>query len=145
MPRPNGHARQLIDEASIFVLEKQLRAAGMDPSPLWLEPECWTGLAGHLDAWVEHTAQSLAHAIVASCSVIDFPLAVIDGGFPPHVREAIVAKTADAVTRLDLQGIRPPNILEGTIGASARVIGGACLPFFARYLVDQSLLFKGSG
>ncbi|MEM7045132.1 MAG: ROK family transcriptional regulator [Pseudomonadota bacterium] len=144
MPRPNGHARQLIEEASIFVLEKQLRAAGMDPSPLWLEPEGWTGLAEHLDAWIEHTASSLAHAIVASCSVIDFPLVIIDGGFPPHVRKVIVDKTADAVTRLDLQGIRPPQILEGSIGANARVIGGASLPFFARYLVDQSLLFKTS-
>ncbi|MDH3663069.1 MAG: ROK family transcriptional regulator [Alphaproteobacteria bacterium] len=144
MPTTNCRARQLIEEGSIYVLEKQLRAAGIDPSPLWLEPEGWTEFAGHLDAWIDHTSKSLAHAIVASCSVIDFPTAIIDGGFPAHVREAIVAATQVAVTKLDLQGIQPPEILEGSIGGNARVIGGASLPFFARYLVDQSLLFKAS-
>jgi predicted NBD/HSP70 family sugar kinase len=135
-------ASQLIDEASIFVLENQLRAAGMDPSPLWLDPEDWEGFGALLDRWIDHTAQSLAHAIVASCSVIDFPLAVIDGGMPAHVRRAIVRTTEKAVNRLDLQGIAPPRIIEGSVGANARVIGAASLPFFARYLVDQNMLFK---
>lgn len=144
VPTTSGGARQLIDEASIFVLENRLRAEGQDPSPLWLDPHDWTGFGALLDQWVAHTAESLAHAIIASCSVIDFPLAIIDGGFPPHVRQSIVAATRDAITRLDLQGIRPPDLLEGSVGANARVIGGASLPFFARYLVDQDVLFKAS-
>ncbi len=142
MPTTNGTARQLIDEASIFVLENHLRAAGEDPSPLWLKPEDWTGFGRTLDQWVNHTAKSLAHAIVASCSVIDFPAAIIDGGFPAHVRQAIVAATQKAVTCLDLEGIQPPLVLEGSIGPNARAIGGASLPFFARYLVDQNVLLK---
>lgn len=142
MPTANGQTRQLIDEASIFVLEDRLREAGRDPSLLWREPDDWTGFSVTLDRWINHTAKSLAQAIVASCSVIDFPAVIIDGGFPPHVREAIVAGTQRAVTCLDLQGLQPPDILEGTVGANSRVIGGASLPFFARYLVDQNVLFK---
>lgn len=143
MPMPvSGVGRQLIDQASIFVLEKSLRDAGQDPSRLWLHPNDWTGFDDLLHRWIDHTADSLAHAIVASCSVIDFPAAVIDGGFPADVRQAIVAATQKAVTRQDLQGIRPPLVLEGSVGANARVIGGASLPFFARYLVDQNMLFK---
>lgn len=126
----------------IFILENQLRAVGKDPSPLWLSPEDWTGFGDFLDRWIEHTSQSLAHVIVASCSVIDFPTAIIDGGFPDHVRQAIVAATQKAVTKLDLQGIRPPDVLKGSIGANARVIGGTALPFIARYLVDQIVLLK---
>jgi len=144
VPGAGGNTRQLIDEASIYVLEKRLRAQGKDPSILWLQPDDWTALGDLLDPWIEHTAQSLAHAIVASCSVIDFPLVIIDGGLPPPVRQAIVEATRSAMTQLDLQGIQQPDLLEGSIGPNARVIGGASLPFFARYLVDQDVLFKAS-
>lgn len=126
----------------IFVVENQLRAVGRDPSSLWLSPEDWTGFGDFLDRWIEHTSQSLAHVIVASCSVIDFPTAIIDGGFPDHVRQAIVAAIQKAVTKLDLQGIQPPDVFKGLIGANARVIGGTALPFIARYLVDQNVLLK---
>lgn len=145
VPGPDGEARQLIDQASIFVLEKQLRALGRDPSPLWLDPEGWSGFKDLLDPWIEQVAQSLAHAIVAACAVIDFPAAIIDGGFPRDVRNLVVRQTRRAIARLDLQGLHPPTIIEGTAGANARVIGGALLPFFDRFLVDQDVLFKTVG
>ena len=142
MPAANGKARQLVDDASIFVLEEQLERRGLDPSCLWDEPDHWSGFDELLNPWIEHTAQSLAHAIVSSCAVIDFPTAIIDGAFPVHVRQKIVAATKSALAEFDLQGLQPPEILEGSVGANARVIGGALLPFFERYLVDQNLLFK---
>jgi len=144
VPARGGRARQLIEQASLYVLEDALRARGIDPSPLWLEPDDWRALGAPLDEWIEQTARHLAHAIVASCSVIDFPCAIIDGGFPSTVRERVVAATNQAIDRLDLQGIGRPEVVEGAVGANARVIGGACLPFFARYLLDRSVLFKGA-
>ena len=95
-----------------------------------------------LTPWIEHTAASLARAIVSSCAVIDFPVAIIDGAFPVHVRHAIVEAARSALTQFDLRGLKPPEILEGSVGANARVVGGALLPFFERYLSDQDLLFK---
>ena len=50
--------------------------------------------------------------------------------------------TIDAVACLDLQGVIIPDIIEGKVGAQARAIGGASLPIFARYLMDQNVLFK---
>ena len=70
------------------------------------------------------------------------PTAIIDGGFPVDVRARIVEATSKAMTRLDLQGIQPPQVCEGEVGANARVIGAASLPFFARYLLDREVLFK---
>jgi predicted NBD/HSP70 family sugar kinase len=142
VPSPNGHPRQLIDHASLFVLENRLRAHGIDPSSLWLEPDNWAAFGAPLDQWIGRTAQYLAHAIVASCSVIDFAAAIIDGGFPVAVRRRIVEATAKAMAGLDLQGIRPPAVREGAVGANARVIGAASLPVFARYLVDPDVLFS---
>lgn len=142
MPVVDGQSRQLIDEASIFVLEQMLRDNGDDPSVLWSPPFDWTGFEPLLERWLEHTAMSLARAIIASCAVIDFPIAIIDGGFPTRIREVIVRKVRASMKSFDLQGLHPPEIVEGSVGANARVIGGALLPFFDRFLVDQNVLLK---
>lgn len=142
VPSPDGHPRQLIDQASIFVLENRLREHGIDPSSLWRQRNGWSAFGQLLDDWIDQAARHLAHAIVASCSVIDFATAIIDGGFPPEVRARLVAATACAMDQLDLQGIHPPAVQEGTVGANARVIGAASLPLFARYLLDPNLPFQ---
>ncbi|MCY1665506.1 ROK family transcriptional regulator [Rhizobium sp. SL86] len=138
----NGENRQLLDIASIFVLEKLLLERGIDPQPLWYSANDWVDFGEPMEIWIRDTAEALAQAIVAAASVIDFGAAVIDGGFPAWVRRRIVAATVEAVSRLDLQGVIIPDIIEGAVGAQARAIGGASLPIFARYLTDQSVLFK---
>lgn len=138
----NGRNRQLLDIASIFVLENMLRERGVDPQPLWYSADEWIDFGEPLQAWIEDAAAALGQAIVAAASIIDFGAAVIDGGFPAWVRTRIVAATIEAVNRLDLQGVIIPDIIEGKVGSQARAIGGASLPIFARYLTDQSVLFK---
>jgi predicted NBD/HSP70 family sugar kinase len=137
-----GENRQLLDIASIFVLEKLLLERGIDPQPLWYSADEWIDFGEPLEIWIRDTADALAQAIVAAASVIDFGAAVIDGGFPGWVRARIVKATVEAVAKLDLQGVIIPDIIEGAVGAQARAIGGASLPIFARYLTDQSILFK---
>lgn len=137
-----GENRQLLDIASIFVLEKLLLERGIDPQPLWYSADEWIDFGEPLDIWIRDTADALAQAIVAAASVIDFGAAVIDGGFPGWVRARIVTATVASVAKLDLQGVIIPDIIEGAVGAQARAIGGASLPIFARYLTDQSVLFK---
>ncbi|MDH4439848.1 MAG: sugar kinase, partial [Rhizobium sp.] len=80
--------------------------------------------------------------VVAAASIIDFSAAIIDGGFPDWVRKRLVQATIEAMNRLDLQGVMVPDIIEGEVGAQARAIGGASLPIFDRYLIDQTVLFK---
>jgi predicted NBD/HSP70 family sugar kinase len=138
----DGENRQLLDIASIFVLENMLRERGVDPQPLWYSADEWVDFGKPLEVWIQATAAALAQAIVAAASIIDFGAAVIDGGFPAWVRKRIVAATLEAVARLDLRGVVIPDIIEGKVGSQARAIGGASLPIFARYLTDQSVLLK---
>jgi predicted NBD/HSP70 family sugar kinase len=138
----DGETRQLLDIASIFVLENMLRDHGIDPQPLWYSADDWIDFGEPLEAWIQSTAKALAQAIVAAASIIDFSAAVIDGGFPAWVRERVVRATAEAASALDLQGVVMPDIVGGAVGAQARAIGGASLPIFARYLIDQNVLFK---
>lgn len=128
---------QLIDSASIFVLEEWLKAAEIDPSPIWLQPDDWSRLEPQLSKWIEMTGESLAVASVALCSVIDFEAILIDGWFPPSVRELITAAAERHLGSIDYQGIEKPNILPATVGANARVLGAASLPLFTRYLLKQ--------
>ncbi|MEZ2130833.1 MULTISPECIES: ROK family transcriptional regulator [unclassified Sinorhizobium] len=138
----DGETRQLLKIASIFVLENLLREHGFDPQPLWYSPDDWIDFGEPLEIWIQDTAKALAQAIVAAASIIDFSAAVIDGGFPAWVRERIVTATIRAASELDLQGVVMPDIIEGAVGPQARAIGGASLPIFARYLIDQNVLFK---
>lgn len=133
---------QLIDAASIHLLETRLKASNIDPSPLWLQPENWDGFGKHLDAWIAEIAPALAYAIAATCSVVDFPAVIIDGAFPPAIRRRIAAKTEKAMAELDLEGITPPAIVEGEVGQNARAIGGACLPLLNRYILDPTSFLK---
>ena len=137
-----GETRQLLDIASIFVLENLLRERSLNPEPLWYSAEEWIDFGEPLETWINDAAAALAQAIVAAASIVDLSAAVIDGGFPDWVRARLVAATVREVGKLDLQGIIKPDILEGQVGAQARAIGGASLPIFDRYLIDQNVLFK---
>jgi predicted NBD/HSP70 family sugar kinase len=121
----------------------RLKAEGIDLAPLWREPEDWQSLGPLLDEWIADTARHLAWAIVASCSIIDFQAAVIDGAFPPDIRQRIVEAIQLEIAKLDTRGISDMVVLEGMGGCGARALGGASLPLFSRYLLDQNVLFKG--
>ncbi|MBW9051917.1 ROK family transcriptional regulator [Rhizobium mesosinicum] len=138
----NGETKQLLEIASIFVLENMLRERGIDPEPLWYSADDWVDFGEPMESWIQDTAKALAQAIVAAASIVDFSAAVIDGGFPAWVRSRVVQATIDEAAKLDLQGVVMPEIIEGAVGAQARAIGGASLPIFARYLTDQNVLFK---
>jgi predicted NBD/HSP70 family sugar kinase len=144
MPVPGVKAisEQLIDQASIVVLERRLNAAGIDPSPLWTAGSDWSGFEEHTHAWLAIAARGIAHAIVAAASVIDFEGAMIDGGFPSHIRARLVELVSVEISRIDTQGIALPRLEEGGLGPVARALGGASLPLFDRFLIDQNTLMR---
>ncbi|MGV8955661.1 MAG: ROK family transcriptional regulator [Cypionkella sp.] len=145
VPAASGGYQQLLRSASIYVLADKLSAAGQDPSVLWHDPSDWGELGAPLDDWIAAAAQSLALAAVSAVSIIDFRTIVIDGAFPPSVRQALVQATRTATSGFDLQGLAPFTIAEGTIGYGAREIGGACLPLLANFTQDREVLFKENG
>ena len=135
---PDGKPVQLIDRASIMLLERMLRAAGQDPSPLWNSPDHWSGFEALADEWVGIVARGLAQAIVSAASIIDFEHVIIDGGIPADVREKLVAATRAEVQNYDVRGLDVPTILPGTVGHLARALGAASLPLFDKYLIDRN-------
>ena len=58
------------------------------------------------------------------------------------IRARIAEKTNDEIARLKTKGIIRPQIIEGVVGAQARAIGGACLPYFDKYILASTLLIQ---
>jgi hypothetical protein len=67
---------------------------------------------------------------------------MIDGWMPAALRARLVVETQTAFNRLDLSGVSPPVIREGTVGPQARALGGAAIPLSQRFLVDQTMIQK---
>jgi predicted NBD/HSP70 family sugar kinase len=134
-------AKSLIRCASNYILENILRNQGKDASILWRSPDDWSSVDSTVDAWIEQAATSVSIAIGSAISIIDFEAIVIDGSFPRAVRSAVVERIREQFARMDLQGLAPAEIVEGTIGRDARVLGAASLPLLAGFARDRDLLF----
>lgn len=137
LTRPGGGRTQLIDMASIHLLETRLVATGHDPALLWTIPQDWSAFDAAVAPWIADSAGALSQAIVAVSAVIDFPDFVIDGALPVDVRARLVAAVRMHLNREDLRGISPPRVHEGTVGASARAIGAAAVPIYAQFLLNS--------
>ncbi len=61
---------------------------------------------------------------------------------PAAVRAEIARQTEAAFNRLDLAGITPVAVREGTVGPQARSLGAAAIPLAQRYLLDQTAILK---
>ncbi len=135
---PNGESMQLVDTASIHLLERRLREVDLDPSVIWQSPQDWSGIERYVEPWLGQTAQELAKASLSTCSVVDFEAILIDGGFPPEIRTQLVERVKRYIVNQDTRGLIPPEIAEGTIGGNARAIGAACGPILAQYLLNTN-------
>ena len=144
VPGPDGAPRQLIDIASIAMLEKALNADGRDASLLWTSPR---GLgrprrrARPLDRLGRRRPRLRDRR--RHPSVIDFQAAVIDGWMPASVRARLVAAIGEALQQIDAEGLAVPPVREGTVGIHARAMGGASLPLSDRFLVGATAVQAG--
>ena len=123
---PIGESMQLIDMASIHLLEARLREVDIETRQLWDDPDSWNRLTRYVEPWLLQTAQELAKASLSACSVIDFEAILIDGSFPASLRDDLVNRVRRYVATQDTRGLIPPKIEAGSIGANARSQGAAC-------------------
>lgn len=139
----SGRQMQLMNVASIYVLERKLVEEGRSAEILWKSPDDWGDDLGRvLDEWIEEVALGVANAIVASIAVIDVETVVIDGAFPPDVRTRITRRTRERLGEVNQQGLSPFTLVEGTLGNAARAMGGAAVPLLANFTQDREVLFK---
>jgi predicted NBD/HSP70 family sugar kinase len=144
VPGPDGRPGQLIDFASLGVLENRLKVRGVSTAFRWTEPQSWADAASTADEWLADAANALAYAIVSATSVIDFEAAIIEGWMPPEVRKRLTDSVRAALARIDVEGLHVPEIREGSVGHHARAIGAASLPLSERFLVGSTAPSTGA-
>ncbi|MBS0124977.1 ROK family transcriptional regulator [Thetidibacter halocola] len=136
VPDGKGGTTQLLEVASLSVLERRLREAGHETAVMWESAEGWALDQAIVDAWVHHAAGGLAHAIAAACSVMDFEAVRIDGWMPPALRGQLVDEVHAAMRGIDLSGLTVPAVSTGSVGPDARALGAASLPLSQRFLIE---------
>lgn len=145
VPGQSGATEQLIEQASLAVLERRLRAAGKPTGAVYAETGDWEDLGPEYDDWLRSCARGLAHAVIAGASIIDPEAVVIDGNLPRPVQARLIEAIGCEMARINTAGICPPALRAGSLGAVARALGGAALPLFDRYLIDQNMLVRSHG
>jgi len=137
VPGRDGRMRRLLTIASLSSLAAAMDAAGEDSSHLWENPAPWHVSPTILDDWMTEAAEGLAAAIISASALLELGAVLIDGWMPAEIRAEITRRTHASLHRMDLQGIDPPQIREGTIGPEARALGAAAIPLAQRYLLEQ--------
>ncbi|WP_434063283.1 ROK family transcriptional regulator [Gemmobacter denitrificans] len=136
VPGRDGRMRRLLTVASLSTLAGALESAGQPSDFLWENPEEWVLPPAILETWIEDAAQGLAAAILSASALVEPGAVLIDGWMPQSIRAALTERTRAVFHSLDLAGIEPPVIREGTVGAGARALGAAAIPLSQRYLLE---------
>lgn len=137
---PDGRMHRLLSVASLSTLGDAMEAAGQSSDPLWVSPDGWQIDPVVLADWVDRAAKGLASATLSAATLLELECILIDGWMPTEIRAAVTKATELALHQLDLAGITPPQIREGTVGAGARALGAAAVPLSQRYLIDQNAI-----
>ena len=130
-----GQPCQLMDRASLVVLERTLDQAGLTSGMLWDSPEGWTVPEEILADWIAEAGNAIARAAHAAMAVIDFETIKIDGWMPASVRDALVEQVRQTFETLSFTGLDRPDVVAGSVGPDARSLGAASQPLLARFLV----------
>lgn len=136
VPDKSDRMRHLIDLASLSTLEKSLIDHGIDSQQIWIEPEGWEIPDALAQEWLSDAAHALAHSVRAVQTILDLDALLVDGWLPVRLRSDLVRRIQADLGKLDMTGMRIPEIRMGTVGADARSLGAASLPLSARFLVD---------
>lgn len=136
---PAEPPRQLLHVASAMGLERLLDAAGAGgPGCLSAEPSPAGDAA--FEAWAAEAAPALAHAAICACAVYDFGTVIVDGVLWGGWRRRLVHMIRREMLRYSFAGLRKPELITGSLGGEARVLGAALLPLHDRFAPDPDLL-----
>ena len=138
VPGRDGKMDRLISAASMSSLATAMEAAGESSDHLFEQHDHWNVSPQILSDWLDQAANGLAWAALTAASLLEIEAVMIDGWMPTEIRAELTRRTHAALHALDLDGIDPPVIREGSLGAQARALGAAAIPLSQRYLIDQN-------
>jgi len=139
---PTGGASQLLEVASGWVLGRTLQAAGLDPQIVLHDAVMDPRYADWVQPWLDHAANALAMVATASTALLDLDAIVLDGSLSHRLLHELTQRTQSTMTRYRQAGIRPPLVVQGSVGVHARALGGALLPLHTQFFPNKDIFLK---
>src|SRR6185437_14110185 len=94
------------------------------------------------EQWIEDCSHALAFAILNINSVIDVKTVVIDASLPDSVIADIIHATITHIKTMRSIEAFVPEVLKGSLGRKARVIGSGLLPLHSSFDPNFGALLK---
>jgi predicted NBD/HSP70 family sugar kinase len=143
--KDSGGAAQLLNAASVHVLEKRFIDAGAPAAAAHDQRALSAQLRSLCEPWLDSACPALATTIAMSSALLDLEAIVIDGEMDRGLLREVLRRTGISMDRIDWQGMLRPQLVEGLIGADARAMGGAILPLYAHFAPQHELFLKPPG
>lgn len=133
---------QLLHKASGFVLEQLFKQQGHPVAAAHDERALSPAMTSYTAAWLQGACPALALTITSATALLDLDAVIIDGSMHRTLIDQVVNETARVLDSYSWEGLTRPQLLAGSIGADARAMGGALLPFYAHFAPNRELFLK---
>ena len=133
---------QLLQLASGWQLEQALLAAGLDPQLVHNNSIMDAAYAPLTTPWLEQASRALAMTVASSAALVDLDAVVIDGSLGHALIEALIHSTRAHLQHYNLEGLHPPAVVAGQVGAHARALGGSLLPLHSQFFPVKEIFLK---
>jgi predicted NBD/HSP70 family sugar kinase len=141
-PNMRGQAKQLLHAASGLGLEQLFEQRGIAPAAAHDERALGAKARVLTERWLEAACPALAFTITTAAALLDLDAVVVDGSIDRRLLGEIVSRTGAVLDRFSWEGISRPELLQGSIGADARAMGGAILPLYHHFAPSRELFLK---
>jgi len=133
---------QALSVASLHQLERRFVAAGLDGNACYgekaLDPEYFP----HTQAWLAQAVSALGLIVKNAACLLDIEAVILDGNLSRGLLHILQTQLREHLAHYNWEGVTPPALLGGTIGADARALGGGLLPLYSSFAPDPELFLK---
>ncbi len=133
---------QLLQLASGWQLEQTLEQAGFDAQLVHQDAIMDPAYAALVTPWLAQAGQALAMTAVSATALMDLDAVIIDGSLGRTLIDALIRATRERMQHYNLDGLQPPTVMAGTVGAHARALGGSLLPLHTQFFPIKDIFLK---
>lgn len=133
---------QLLSTASLHQLEKLYTQAGLDNAACYDQRATMAPWRAHTLQWIDQAAPAIAFAALNAACLLDLDAVILDGSLSRDMLGLLTDATQAAFASYAWEGVAQPELMQGTVGADARAMGGGLLPLYSQFAPDQALFLK---
>jgi len=133
---------QLLQLASGWQLEQALEKAGFQAQLVHEDRIMDSAYADLTSPWLVQASRALAMTVASAAALLDLDAVVIDGSLGRTLIEALIKATREHLQHYNLEGLHPPSVVAGKVGAHARALGGSLLPLHTQFFPVKEIFLK---